>query len=75
MKHYHSLDIVRGMAALSVLVSHWGGWTIAHADAATKQLIVLYQNTFQFLLWGGAYTLASLFLLYSADSVSIYHKH
>lgn len=53
MKRYHTLDIVRGLAALSVFFSHWGGWTIAFADAPIKRLIVFYQNAFQFLLWGG----------------------
>lgn len=52
-KRYHSLDIVRGLAALSVLLSHWGSWTIGYADTTTKQIIIFYQYAFQLLLWGG----------------------
>ena len=53
MKRYHSLDIVRGLAALSVLLAHWGGWTIAFADATTQNVIIALQNIFQLLLWRG----------------------
>jgi len=52
-KHYHSLDIVRGMAALSVLLTHWGGWTIGYADTTTQKIIVLFQYIFELLLWRG----------------------
>lgn len=52
-KHYHSLDIVRGLAALSVLLSHWGGWTIGFAGTTTQQIIGFFQYAFQLLLWGG----------------------
>lgn len=53
MKRYHSLDIVRGLAALAVLLSHWGSWTIAFADATTSQLMIFNQHAFHFLLWRG----------------------
>ena len=62
MQRYHSLDIVRGLAALSVLLSHWGSWTFAYTDATSKYILVLYQNAFKFLL-GGAYTQELLYLL------------
>ena len=52
-KRYYILDIVRGLAALSVLLSHWGGWTIDFADTTTQKIIVFFQYTFQLLLWGG----------------------
>lgn len=52
-KRYHSLDIVRGLAALSVLFSHWGGWTVGFADGTSKQIIIVLQQAFQFLFWGG----------------------
>lgn len=35
-QRYKSLDVIRGAAALSVLVTHWSGWTIA--DPATPIL-------------------------------------
>jgi peptidoglycan/LPS O-acetylase OafA/YrhL len=53
MQRYHTLDIVRGLAALSVLLSHWGGWTLPYASAVSTQVIVSYQNIFQILFWGG----------------------
>jgi peptidoglycan/LPS O-acetylase OafA/YrhL len=53
MKRYHSLDIVRGLAALSVLLTHWGGWTVSFADDTTSQIIGFWQKAFGFLLWGG----------------------
>jgi len=52
-KRYYILDIVRGLAALSVLLSHWGVWTIDFADTTTQKIIVLFQYNFQLLLWGG----------------------
>jgi peptidoglycan/LPS O-acetylase OafA/YrhL len=53
MQRYHCLDIVRGLAALSVLLSHWGGWTLPYGDAVTTKVIVFYQDIFQMLLWRG----------------------
>lgn len=55
-KRYLTLDIVRGFAALSVLLTHWGGWTIAYADDATTQIIVLYQKALQLVFWAGGGT-------------------
>ena len=52
-QRYYSLDIVRGMAALSVLLTHWGGWTFYFTDSTTKHVIVFFQNIFKFSLWNG----------------------
>jgi peptidoglycan/LPS O-acetylase OafA/YrhL len=53
MKHYLSLDIIRGLTSFSVLLSHWGAWTTSFADITTQKIITLYQITFQFLFWAG----------------------
>ena len=72
MQRYHSLDIVRGLAALSVLLSHWGSWTIAYADATSKQIMMLYQNAFQFLLWrGGIHPGVIIFIVLSGFCIHL----
>jgi peptidoglycan/LPS O-acetylase OafA/YrhL len=36
-----------------VLLTHWGGWTIAYADSTTEKIIVFFQYIFELLLWKG----------------------
>ena len=71
---YLSLDIVRGLAALSVLISHWGSFTVSYAGLATKDIIKA-GHAFVHLLWaGGGYIQVSSYLLCLVDFVSIYPR-
>lgn len=50
---FYIIDIIRGLAALSVLLSHWGGWTERYADEFTKKIILILQAPINFIWQGG----------------------
>lgn len=73
MKRYHTLDIVRGLAALSVLLSHWGGWNSPNENAVATEFIDFFQNTFQILLWrnGGIHPGVIIFIVLSGFCIHL----
>jgi peptidoglycan/LPS O-acetylase OafA/YrhL len=54
LKRFKSLDIVRGLAALSVLLTHLGPWTFAYADTTTQLFVLIYQKVFHFAFGYGS---------------------
>ena len=49
IQRFISLDIARGLAALSVLLSHWGGWTGTYAGPASKNVIDAFLGLFEYI--------------------------
>jgi peptidoglycan/LPS O-acetylase OafA/YrhL len=52
---FYTIDIIRGLAALSVLLTHWGGLTEKYADQFTKKIILILQVPIN-LIWQGGGT-------------------
>jgi len=50
-----SLDIIRGFAMLSVLFTHWSGWTIVCVNDITffDNVVAFLQGIFKLILWNG----------------------
>lgn len=52
-QRFLSLDIARGLAALSVLLTHWGQWTFTYAGPVSKSIIGAFLGLLEFIWRGG----------------------
>ncbi len=52
-QRFSSLDIVRGLAALSIFLTHWGRWVIDYAAEPSKSIIEAPLRILKFIWQGG----------------------
>jgi peptidoglycan/LPS O-acetylase OafA/YrhL len=72
-KRYMSLDAVRALAALSVLVTHWSGWFCASVPDAFSRLVSSWDLLFAKVFWaaGGLHPGVVVFIVLSGFCIHL----
>ena len=67
-----TLDVIRGLAALSVLISHWGGWTHKFQNEITVDIVRLLQLPIK-IIWqaGGIHPGVIVFIVLSGFCIHL----
>ena len=73
LHRYIALDAIRGIAAISVLITHWVTWTIKFSDEPLTNLIMSYLNHAINFFWaaGGAHPGVIVFIVLSGFCIHL----